>query len=67
MPRVRLAYWHGKHAPGDEIDVDGEQLRHLQRDGRIAEVVEPAPPAEPAEAAPSVEPAPGDERRRKAR
>jgi len=39
MPRIILAYWHGEHGPGDEIDVSDEDLAALQRDGRVAEVV----------------------------
>lgn len=39
MPRIILAYWHGDHSPGDEIDVTGEELAALQRDGRVAEVI----------------------------
>lgn len=51
MPRIKLANWHGDHAPGDEIDVDDVELKALARDGRVAEVVEPmaadAPKPEP--------------------
>lgn len=39
MPRIRLAFWHNGHVPGDEVDVDDETLRALQRDGRVAEVL----------------------------
>ncbi|MFE5332565.1 hypothetical protein ACFRCG_39925 [Embleya sp. NPDC056575] len=39
MTRIRLAHWHDGHAPGDEIEVDSDQLRALQRDGRVAEVL----------------------------
>lgn len=39
MPRIRLAHWHDGHLPGDVIDVDPEQLRGMQRDGRVAEVL----------------------------
>jgi len=39
MPRIRLAHWHEGHLPGDEIDVDAEELRGLQRDGRVAAVL----------------------------
>lgn len=39
MARIRLAHWHGGHAPGDVIDVDAETLRALQRDGRVNEVL----------------------------
>jgi hypothetical protein len=40
MPRIRLAYWHGDHQPGDVIDVSDEDLAGLTRDGRVAEVIE---------------------------
>jgi hypothetical protein len=46
MPRIKLAYWHGDHKPGDEIDVSDEEFAALQRDGRVAEVVQ-APAEEP--------------------
>jgi len=39
MPRIRLAHWHDGHLPGDVIEVGVEQLRGLQRDGRVAEVL----------------------------
>jgi hypothetical protein len=39
MPRIRLAHWHGAHAPGDEIDVDDDVLRALLRDGRVNELL----------------------------
>lgn len=39
MPRIRLAHWHDGHLPGDEIEVDAEQLRGMQRDGRVAAVL----------------------------
>lgn len=39
MPRIRLAHWHDGHAPGAEIDVTADQLRALQRDGRVNEVL----------------------------
>lgn len=62
MPRIRLAFWHGSHQPGDELDVTDDELRELRRDGRVAEVLgapaQPAPkaPPEPAtETAASVE------------
>ncbi|MGW5426883.1 hypothetical protein ACWET9_06600 [Streptomyces sp. NPDC004059] len=49
MPRIKLAFWHAGHQPGEEIDVTGEELAALQRDGRVAEVIEsPTPEAEPA-------------------
>jgi len=44
MPRIQLAYWHGVHAPGDEINVSAEDLAVLTRDGRVAKVLD-APPA----------------------
>lgn len=44
MPRIRLAYWHDGHAPGDEIDVTVEEAAALSRDGRVAEIL-PAPSA----------------------
>ncbi|MFG3476476.1 hypothetical protein ACGF3K_14590 [Streptomyces sp. NPDC047980] len=59
MPRIRLAYWHGSNKPGDEVDVSDDDLRDLQRDGRVAEVLEPAH-AE-AEPAPEPQPEPGPE------
>lgn len=39
MPRIRLAYWHAGMQPGDETDVTVDELRDLQRDGRVAEVL----------------------------
>lgn len=39
MPRIRLAHWHDGHAPGDEIDVDPDTARALQRDGRVNAVL----------------------------
>lgn len=39
MTRIRLAHWHNGHVPGDEIEVDDDQLRALRRDGRVAEVL----------------------------
>jgi len=39
MPRIRLAHWHDGHAPGDEIDVDDDLMRSLQRDGRVNAVL----------------------------
>ncbi|GHH58116.1 hypothetical protein [Streptomyces candidus] len=62
MPRIQLAYWHGDHAPGDEVNVSDDELAALTRDGRVAEVLqEPAPaetpaPAASAASAPPVEP-----------
>jgi hypothetical protein len=51
MTRIRLAFWHGTHQPGDEIDVTDDELATLQRDGRVAAVLKPlpAPPPAPAE------------------
>jgi hypothetical protein len=43
MPRIRLAFWHDGHAPGDEVDVDDGTLRALRRDGRVAEVLPDKP------------------------
>jgi hypothetical protein len=40
MTRIRLAHWHDGHQPGDEINVDPDQLRALQRDGRVAKVLD---------------------------
>jgi hypothetical protein len=53
MPRIKLANWHGEHAPGAELDVDDVELKALRRDGRVAEVVEPA--AEPARPEPAAD------------
>jgi hypothetical protein len=39
MPKIALAYWHGGHAPGDEIDVTDAELKALRRDGRVAAVL----------------------------
>ena len=59
MPRIRLAYWHGPHAPGDEVDVTDEELKPLQRDGRVAAVLdEPAAAPQPAPVEPPAEPEP---------
>lgn len=56
MPRIRLAYWLGELAPGDEIDVTDEELKPLQRDGRVAEVLdEPTAPTQPAPVQPAAE------------
>lgn len=59
MPRIKLAYWHGEHAPGEEIDVSGEELHALTRDGRVAEVL-PEPGVSPSRRA-APEPAPQPE------
>lgn len=45
MPRIKLAFWHGDHNPGDELDVNDEELAGLRRDGRVAEVLNSEPPA----------------------
>jgi hypothetical protein len=47
MPRIELAYWHGRHKPGDIIDVSDDEARQLVRDGRVARVVPDEPPALP--------------------
>lgn len=72
MPRIKLAYWHGPHGPGEEITVTDEELAGLVRDGRVAAVLEtPAelpPPAAPAEEGPvqdEPQPAPETGRRRR--
>lgn len=39
MPRIKLAFWHGDHKPGDEIEVNEDELAALRRDGRVAEVL----------------------------
>lgn len=63
MPRIKLAHWHGPHAPGDEIDVDDAALKSLVRDGRVATVVvEPVKPAAPVPAPTAEAPAPGRKR-----
>lgn len=49
MPRIKLAHWHGGHAPGEELNVTDDDLRALERDGRVAEVVK----TEPAQTAPA--------------
>lgn len=48
MTRIRLAFWHDTHQPGDEIDVTDDQLAALQRDGRVAAVLKPTPQPAPA-------------------
>jgi len=73
MPRIKLAFWHGDKKPGEEIDVTGEDLAALRRDGRVATVLTaPAPSADEGAAdsarAPSEAPAaPPDSRTRRAR
>jgi hypothetical protein len=49
MPRIKLSTWYGDHAPGDEIDVDDAGLKALRRDGRVADVVQPAEAPAPAD------------------
>jgi len=39
MPRIKLAFWHGDHVPGDVVDVTADELAALSRDGRVAEVL----------------------------
>lgn len=65
MARIRLATWHGAHAPGSVVEVPDDQVPGLRRDGRVAEVVadEPPPAPVPPEAESPTEPAP--RRRRK--
>ncbi|GGM04739.1 hypothetical protein GCM10010099_21080 [Streptomyces cinereus] len=58
MPRIKLAYWHGDHNPGDEVDVTDEELRQLTVDGRVAEVLDAPAAVEPEQAQP--EPAPAE-------
>lgn len=55
MPRIKLAHWHEGKAPGSEVTVDAAQLKALQVDGRVAEVLDAktAPPA--AVSAPAVD------------
>jgi hypothetical protein len=72
MPRIRLAYWHSGHAPGDEIDVTDAELAALQRDGRVAEVLgggngSPPPPSVSVEINEPVEPSAPPETGRKRR
>lgn len=45
MPRIRLAFWHDGHAPGEEIDVAEADLPALRRDGRVADVLTAEGPA----------------------
>ncbi|GHF77064.1 hypothetical protein ACFFSH_38430 [Streptomyces filamentosus] len=72
MPRIKLAHWVGDHKPGDEIDVSDTELASLNRDGRVAAVVDvvpdpPTPLPEPAAlaVAPQAEPAAGETGRRR--
>lgn len=68
MPRIRLAYWHGSHKPGDEVDVSDDELRDLTRDGRVAEVLQaPAPVPVRGESAVGPEAPAAEGRSRKAR
>lgn len=59
MPRIKLAFWHGKHQPGDELDVTDDELAALRRDGRVAEVLEDTQTA--AEPAAEAQPRPVEE------
>lgn len=67
MPRIRLAFWHDGHAPGEEIDVADDDLPALRRDGRVAQVLdteEPTPAQQPpvqSETAAAPEPSPESE------
>jgi hypothetical protein len=75
MPRIKLANWYGDRAPGEEIEVDAANLKGLQRDGMVAEVLgyedggvlEPGPSVAANETSEpeAVEPAPSAEGRRK--
>lgn len=53
MPRIKLAHWHGDHAPGEEIDVTDEELAGLTRDGRVAGVVDSKEAKQPTEEQPA--------------
>ncbi|TXS08232.1 hypothetical protein EAO71_37160 [Streptomyces sp. ms191] len=65
MPRIRLAYWHGDHQPGDEIEITPDELAALTLDGRVAEVLT-SPPERPAPTAEVAEP-PAEGRGRRTR
>lgn len=75
MPRIKLAYWHDGHGPGDEIEVTADVLAALTHDGRVAEVLAYSDggvlEATPVEAvndsgqAETVEPAPASGRKRR--
>lgn len=60
MARIRLATWHGRHAPGEVIEVPDGQVPGLRRDGRVAEVVadEPQAVADTPVDRPAAEPSP---------
>lgn len=62
MPRIELAFWHGKHKPGDVIQVTEDEVRALRRDGRVARVLPDVPP--PAPVAPTAEEQPTAKRTR---
>ncbi|MBW1600896.1 hypothetical protein JJV70_02015 [Streptomyces sp. JJ66] len=50
MARIRLAHWYRGHVPGDEIDVADDEVKALERDGRVAAVIAaPEPGKAPAE------------------
>ncbi|MFF9279512.1 hypothetical protein [Streptomyces griseosporeus] len=57
MPRIRLAHWYAGQKPGTELDVDDDEARHLQRDGRVAALVEPTEADSPADGEAEVVPA----------
>lgn len=61
MPRIQLSFWHGKHAPGDEIDVSDAELSVLKRDGRVAAVLAPLEAAQPDQHAKPADDAPAPE------
>ncbi|WP_338683947.1 hypothetical protein QD712_25850 [Streptomyces acidiscabies] len=75
MIRIKLANWYGEHAPGQEVNVSEALLKSLQRDGLVAEVLDPQaddalelPAAEAENGAPEPEAAePTAELRRKRR
>lgn len=56
MPRIKLAYWHDGHSPGDEVDVTDEEFAALRRDGRVAETVQEPPAQVQAPAQPEPQP-----------
>ncbi|WP_326806646.1 hypothetical protein OHB04_02320 [Streptomyces sp. NBC_01775] len=60
MARIRLATWHGGHAPGEVVEVPDDQVPGLRRDGRVAEVVadEPQAVADAPVDGPATEPVP---------
>ncbi|MEV4908710.1 hypothetical protein ACIBX9_25660 [Streptomyces albidoflavus] len=73
MPKIRLAFWHGGRAPGEEVEVSDEEAAALQRDGRVAAVLTKPSPSkpvarqEPSEAQPEPGPAAPEAGGKKAR